>query len=65
MPKIRTHKGSAKRVKTTKNGKLLRKRAFGNHFLTKKSSARKRKYSRIYKIKGAQKKNLKRMLGAN
>ena len=28
MPKLKTHKGTAKRVKTTAGGKLMRERAF-------------------------------------
>ncbi|MFW5988399.1 MAG: 50S ribosomal protein L35 [bacterium] len=42
MPKIKTHKGIAKRVKKTKNGKLLRNKAFRSHILTKKNGKKKR-----------------------
>ena len=42
MPKLKTHKGTAKRVKITKTGKILRERAFSNHLLSKKSKSRKR-----------------------
>ncbi|MFW6022220.1 MAG: 50S ribosomal protein L35 [Halanaerobiaceae bacterium] len=42
MPKIKTHKGIAKRVKKTGSGKLKRKKAFHSHILTKKSGNRKR-----------------------
>ena len=37
MPKLKTHKGTAKRVKITKTGKVTRRRAFGAHLLAKKS----------------------------
>ena len=37
MPKLKTHKGTAKRVKITTTGKIVRERAFGNHILAKKS----------------------------
>jgi len=37
MPKIKTHKGTAKRIKITSTGKLTRRRAFGNHMLAKKA----------------------------
>ena len=30
MPKLKTHKGTAKRIKVTGSGKLVRERAFGN-----------------------------------
>jgi large subunit ribosomal protein L35 len=42
MPKIKTHKGIAKRVKKTGKGKLKTRKGFANHFQTKKSSNRKR-----------------------
>ncbi len=42
MPKMKTHKGTAKRIKLTSTGKLVRRRAFGNHMLSKKSKSRKR-----------------------
>lgn len=40
MPKIKTHKGTAKRVKVTSTGKLMRGKAFKSHILTKKSPKR-------------------------
>ena len=43
MPKLKTHKGTAKRIKLTGSGKLARERAYGNHILAKKSKARKPK----------------------
>ena len=42
MPKLKTHKATAKRVKLTRTGKVIRERAFGNHMLSKKSKSRKR-----------------------
>ncbi len=42
MPKIKTHKGIAKRVKKTGTGKLKRHKAFHSHILTKKTGKRKR-----------------------
>lgn len=42
MPKIKTHRGAAKRFKLTKNGKVKRSKAFKSHILTKKSAKRKR-----------------------
>lgn len=43
MPKIKTHKGSAKRFGVTKNGKIKRGMAYRSHILNKKSTKRKRK----------------------
>ncbi len=43
MPKLKTHKGAAKRFKKTGTGKIVRRMAFGRHILTSKSRSRKRK----------------------
>ena len=42
MPKIKTHRASAKRFSLTKNGKVKRAQAYRSHILTKKSTKRKR-----------------------
>ena len=42
MPKLKTHRGAAKRFKRTKNGKFLRGTAFKQHILTSKTRKRKR-----------------------
>lgn len=43
MPKLKSHRGAAKRFKVTKNGKVKRSQAFRRHILNKKSTKRKRK----------------------
>lgn len=43
MPKIKTHRGAAKRFKKTGTGKFVAKHAFRSHILGKKSAKRKRK----------------------
>ena len=63
MPKLKTHKGTAKRVKVTGSGKLVRERAFGNHILAKKSKSRKRNIKTAAGVKGKNAKNLKKALG--
>ncbi|MFZ1301070.1 MAG: 50S ribosomal protein L35 [Candidatus Microsaccharimonas sp.] len=63
MPKLKTHKGTAKRIKLTSTGKLTRRRAFGGHFLAKKSKSRKRNINTTATISGAMAKNVKRALG--
>lgn len=45
MPKLKTHKGAAKRFKKTGTGKIARRKAFARHILTSKSPARKRRLS--------------------
>ena len=42
MPKIKTHRGAAKRFSTTKKGGIKRSKAYASHILTKKSTKRKR-----------------------
>ena len=43
MPKLKTHRGAAKRFKSTGTGKFKRAKAYKRHILTKKSTKRKRK----------------------
>ena len=40
MPKIKTHRGAAKRFSLTKSGKIKRGKAYKSHILTKKSTKR-------------------------
>jgi large subunit ribosomal protein L35 len=43
MPKLKTHKGAAKRLKKTGTGKVKRGKAHLRHILTSKDTKRKRK----------------------
>jgi len=43
MPKLKTHKGAAKRFKKTGTGKIVRRKAFARHILTSKARSRKRR----------------------
>ena len=62
MPKMKTHKGAAKRVWTTKGGKLLRRQTRLNHKLEKKSSARKRRLARPVEVHASERRTVRRML---
>jgi large subunit ribosomal protein L35 len=42
MPKIKTHRGAAKRFSLTGTGKVKRSKAYASHILTKKKRKRKR-----------------------
>ena len=42
MPKLKTHRGAAKRFRTTANGKHKRGHSHARHILTKKATKRKR-----------------------
>ena len=63
MPKLKTHKGTAKRMKITPAGKVVRRRAFGNHILAKKSKRRKRVIKTDAVVVGKMEKNVKKVLG--
>ncbi len=65
MPKLKTHKGTSKRVRVTKTGKVQRERAFGNHLLSKKSKSRKRTIKSSATIEGKSATNVKKVLGVN
>ncbi|HEY6651509.1 MAG TPA: bL35 family ribosomal protein, partial [Actinomycetota bacterium] len=43
MPKTKTHRATAKRFRVTRKGKVLHRKATGNHMLTKKSGSRRRR----------------------
>lgn len=43
MPKMKTHKGAAKRFKKTASGKLKRSHAYTSHLAANKSQKQKRK----------------------
>jgi len=43
MPKLKSHRGAAKRFKKTGTGKIVRNHAFARHILTSKARSRKRK----------------------
>ena len=40
MPKLKSHRGAAKRFSTTKSGKIKRAKAYKSHILTKKDTKR-------------------------
>lgn len=63
MPKIKSHRATAKRIKKTATGKLLREHSYRNHFLEKKSASRKRAYGKKHPIDESRRKLIKRALG--
>ncbi len=63
MPKMKTHRGMAKRIKVTGTGRLKRRKAFKNHILEKKTSTRKRRLGREYEVKNANRAAVRRQLG--
>ena len=63
MPKMKTHRGAAKRFKTTGTGKLLRRQAFRSHLLEKKSSKRTRRLQSQVGVAPQDVREVKRLLG--
>ena len=63
MPKMKTHRGMAKRVRKTGTGKLMRAKAFKSHILTKKSQKRKRNFRHETEVAKADTKVVERQLG--
>jgi large subunit ribosomal protein L35 len=62
---MKTHRGAAKRFKTTPTGKIRRRRAFANHILEKKSAKRKRRLnSSDAVVAKSDRKRIRRMLGS-
>jgi len=63
MPKLKTHSGTKDRVKVTKTGKILRRRAGRSHFMEHKSAARKRTQAGTEAVTGKSAKSIKLNLG--
>jgi large subunit ribosomal protein L35 len=63
MPKMKTDRGAAKRVKVTGTGRLRRRKAFRGHLLEKKNSVRTRRLGRETDIAPGDARQVRRMLG--
>ncbi|EMR06059.1 MULTISPECIES: 50S ribosomal protein L35 [Bhargavaea] len=62
MPKMKTHKGSAKRFKRTGSGKLKRGRAYTSHLFANKSTKQKRHLRKAAVVSKGDFKRIKQML---
>jgi large subunit ribosomal protein L35 len=63
MPKNKTHRGTAKRVKLSAAGKLLRQRAGKRHLMEKKSSRVTRRLDGVAEVAPQDTKRIRRLLG--
>lgn len=63
MPKMKTHRGAAKRFRFTSGGKLLRRRGFKSHILEKKSPKRKRSFRKNVDVSSGDAGGARRLLG--
>jgi len=62
MPKLKTHKGAAKRFKKTATGKVKRGHSHLRHMLTSKSHKRKKKLGHAVLVSDADFKKVMRMI---
>ena len=64
MPKMKTNRGAAKRLRKTASGKIRRMRAYKSHILTKKSQKRKRRLRSATLVSKADEKRIRRLLAS-
>ncbi len=62
MPKLKTHKGAAKRFRSTASGKFKRGHAYARHILTSKSPKRKRNLDIDTLVSESDQKRVEKML---
>ena len=62
MPKLKTHRGAAKRFKRTGSGKLKRSHAYKSHLTGKKSQDRIRRLRKSTLVSGADHKRVESLL---
>lgn len=62
MPKMKTHKGVAKRLKLTASGKIKRRKAGLRHILTSKSKSNKRALGKTEYVDKANAPAMKKLL---
>ena len=63
MPKMKTHRGAAKRFRVTGRGKLRRKKAYHSHLFSKKSPKRLRSLKRETDVSEADSRKVRRIIG--
>ncbi|TMD50851.1 MAG: 50S ribosomal protein L35 [Chloroflexi bacterium] len=63
MPKLKTRKGIAKRIRVTANGKLMRAHAWKSHMLEHKKQKNKRAYKQLQAVSPRDAKQVRRALG--
>jgi len=62
MPKMKTHKSSAKRFKVSSSGIIIRSKAYKSHILTKKTAKRKRNLRKSTTVSSAEVRKVKVLL---
>ncbi len=62
MPKMKSHRGAAKRFSRTGSGKFKRNKANRNHILTNKTAKQKRQYRGTEEVAASDKNRMERLL---
>jgi large subunit ribosomal protein L35 len=62
MPKLKTRKAAAKRFRATGSGKILRRKAYKNHMLEHKTTARKTRLGQMALVHERDEDNVRLML---
>ncbi len=62
MPKLKTHRGAAKRFKVTGTGKIVRNHGYKSHLLTGKTAKRTRKLRTDVVLSDSDARNIKKLL---
>ncbi len=62
MPKIKTHRGAAKRFSLTKSGRIKRGKAYRSHILTKKTTKRMRNLRQVGYIADCEAKKIRELI---
>ena len=62
MPRMKSHRGAAKRFSRTGSGKFKRNKANRNHILTNKTAKQKRQYRGTEEVAASDKNRMERLL---
>jgi large subunit ribosomal protein L35 len=62
MPKLKTRRSAAKRFRATGSGKIVRRKAYKNHLLEHKNSARRQRLSKLVLVNERDEENVRLML---
>lgn len=63
MPKMKTHRGAAKRFEITGGGRLRRRKGYGSHLLVKKDARRKRSYRAKQDVSPSDARGVRKLIG--
>ena len=63
MPKMKTHKATAKRFKVTGSGKLMRRKQRSTHLRRKKSKRVRRAFDKDHPVSSSDAKRVRKLLG--